>query len=185
MSRLAEIASETPGVKDTFAIAGFSVLTGDEPVERRRRCSSSLDRLRRARASIRSSRPTAILGQLMRRVQPDPGGLRAGLPAAAGAGHRQRGGFKIQVQDRTGARTPQELQAATEQLIAAARAATRQLAGAVHAASAPTSRSSTPTSTARKVKKQDVAVTDVFDTLQVYLGSLYVNDFNFLGRTYR
>src|SRR5205823_7139419 len=36
-----------------------------------------------------------------------------------------------------------------------------------------------------KVKKQNVQVTDVFQTLQVYLGSLYVNDFNFLGRTYR
>jgi len=29
-----------------------------------------------------------------------------------------------------------------------------------------------------------VSVTDVFDTLQVYLGSLYVNDFNIFGRTY-
>jgi multidrug efflux pump subunit AcrB len=26
--------------------------------------------------------------------------------------------------------------------------------------------------------------TDVFSTLQVYLGSQYVNDFNYLGRTY-
>src|SRR5690606_37360175 len=29
-----------------------------------------------------------------------------------------------------------------------------------------------------------VSVTDVFDTLQIYLGSLYVNDFNLFGRTY-
>ena len=28
-------------------------------------------------------------------------------------------------------------------------------------------------------------VTDVFDTMQVYLGSLYVNDFNRFGRTYQ
>ena len=27
--------------------------------------------------------------------------------------------------------------------------------------------------------------TDVFSTLQVYLGSQYVNDFNYLGRTYK
>src|SRR5262249_6940312 len=27
--------------------------------------------------------------------------------------------------------------------------------------------------------------TDVFSTLQVYLGSQYVNDFNYLGRTYQ
>ena len=28
-------------------------------------------------------------------------------------------------------------------------------------------------------------IINVFNTLQVYLGSLYVNDFNFLGRTYK
>jgi multidrug efflux pump len=31
----------------------------------------------------------------------------------------------------------------------------------------------------------DVPLKDVFDTLQIYLGSLYVNDFNTLGRTYQ
>jgi hydrophobe/amphiphile efflux-1 (HAE1) family protein len=36
-----------------------------------------------------------------------------------------------------------------------------------------------------KVKQQGVELTDVFQTLQVYLGSLYVNDFNRFGRTYR
>jgi multidrug efflux pump len=28
-----------------------------------------------------------------------------------------------------------------------------------------------------------VPVTEVFDTMQIYLGSLYVNDFNKFGRT--
>ena len=35
-----------------------------------------------------------------------------------------------------------------------------------------------------KAEKVGLTPTDVFDTLQVYLGSQYVNDFNFLGRTY-
>ncbi|WP_334131780.1 multidrug efflux RND transporter permease subunit [Silanimonas lenta] len=35
-----------------------------------------------------------------------------------------------------------------------------------------------------KVKENGVRLTDVFDTLQVYLGSAYVNDFNLFGRTY-
>ncbi|WP_028771042.1 efflux RND transporter permease subunit [Silanimonas lenta] len=35
-----------------------------------------------------------------------------------------------------------------------------------------------------KVKESGVRLTDVFDTLQVYLGSAYVNDFNLFGRTY-
>jgi multidrug efflux pump len=36
-----------------------------------------------------------------------------------------------------------------------------------------------------RVKSYGVALTDVFETLQVYLGSLYVNDFNRFGRTYQ
>lgn len=36
-----------------------------------------------------------------------------------------------------------------------------------------------------KAKAQGIALTDVFDTLQTYLGSVYVNDFNTFGRVYR
>ena len=36
-----------------------------------------------------------------------------------------------------------------------------------------------------RVKTYGVSLTDVFETLQVYLGSLYVNDFNRFGRTYQ
>ncbi|KPU60922.1 RND transporter, hydrophobe/amphiphile efflux-1 family protein [Pseudomonas fluorescens] len=36
-----------------------------------------------------------------------------------------------------------------------------------------------------KAKTHGVAVSDIFDTLQVYLGSLYANDFNRFGRTYQ
>ena len=36
-----------------------------------------------------------------------------------------------------------------------------------------------------KAKAQGVALTDLFITLQVYLGSMYVNDFNEFGRVYR
>ena len=35
-----------------------------------------------------------------------------------------------------------------------------------------------------KARQLGVSVTDVFDTMQIYLGSLYVNDFNKFGRTY-
>ncbi|HEY4373881.1 MAG TPA: efflux RND transporter permease subunit [Burkholderiales bacterium] len=35
-----------------------------------------------------------------------------------------------------------------------------------------------------KARQLGVPITDVFDTMQVYLGSLYVNDFNKFGRTY-
>jgi len=36
-----------------------------------------------------------------------------------------------------------------------------------------------------KAKQQGVPLSSVFDTMQIYLGSLYVNDFNLFGRTYQ
>jgi multidrug efflux pump len=36
-----------------------------------------------------------------------------------------------------------------------------------------------------KAKTHGVAISDIFDTLQIYLGSLYANDFNRFGRTYQ
>jgi len=36
-----------------------------------------------------------------------------------------------------------------------------------------------------KAKAQGVALTDLFDTLQTYLGSVYIKDFNVFGRVYR
>ena len=36
-----------------------------------------------------------------------------------------------------------------------------------------------------KAKQLGVAVGDVFDTMQIYLGSLYINDFNKFGRTFQ
>ncbi len=36
-----------------------------------------------------------------------------------------------------------------------------------------------------KAKQLGVSVADVFETMQIYLGSLYVNDFNRFGRTYQ
>ncbi|MBK8269277.1 MAG: efflux RND transporter permease subunit [Planctomycetes bacterium] len=93
------------------------------------------------------------------------------------------GGFKMQVEDRTGQATPQELQDVTDRLIAEARKDPR-LVGVFS-----TFRANVPQLYAdidrAKAKSQDVRVTDVFQTLQVYLGGYYVNDFNFLGRTYR
>src|SRR5690606_29169641 len=36
-----------------------------------------------------------------------------------------------------------------------------------------------------KAKAQGVPLTELFETLQVYLGSAYVNDFNLFGRTWQ
>ncbi len=92
------------------------------------------------------------------------------------------GGFKLLVQDR-GGRGLAALQQATDELIAAARREPA-LAGVFS-----TFRASTPQLYADidrvKAEKLDVPLANIFDTLQVYLGSVYVNDFNRFGRTFQ
>ena len=36
-----------------------------------------------------------------------------------------------------------------------------------------------------RAKQQNIGLSDLFDTLQIYLGNYYVNDFNLFGRTYQ
>jgi hydrophobe/amphiphile efflux-1 (HAE1) family protein len=91
------------------------------------------------------------------------------------------GGFKLMVEDR-GDHTPQELAAATNLLVAAANkdpAFARVFT--LYNAGAPSLYADIDREKAEKV---GLTPTDVFSTLQLYLGSQYVNDFNYLGRTY-
>jgi len=91
------------------------------------------------------------------------------------------GGFKMQIEDRNGLGY-QALNEATQAFLAKAYAAP-ELTGMftgfqvnVPQLYADLDRT--------KAHQLGVAVTDVFETLQIYLGSLYVNDFNQFGRTY-
>jgi hydrophobe/amphiphile efflux-1 (HAE1) family protein len=91
------------------------------------------------------------------------------------------GGFKLMVEDR-GDHTPQELAAATNTLVAAANK-DKDFAGVftLYNAGAPSLFADIDREKAEKV---GLTPADVFSTLQLYLGSQYVNDFNYLGRTY-
>jgi multidrug efflux pump len=99
-------------------------------------------------------------------------------PPVRGIGNA--GGFKLQVQDRRGAGLV-ALQAATDHLIAKASAG-HGLVGLF-----TSFRSQVPQLyldiDRRKAETLDVPINSIFNTLQAYLGSTYVNDFNFLNRT--
>ncbi|MEE7490640.1 hydrophobe/amphiphile efflux-1 (HAE1) family protein [Methylobacterium sp. UNC378MF] len=91
------------------------------------------------------------------------------------------GGFKLMVQDR-GDHGPQALAKATNDLVAAANKSGKF--GGVFTlfnAGAPSIYADID-----RLKAEKVGLTpaDVFSTLQLYIGSQYVNDFNFIGRTY-
>jgi hydrophobe/amphiphile efflux-1 (HAE1) family protein len=91
------------------------------------------------------------------------------------------GGFKLMVEDR-GDHTPQELAIAANALVAAANKDPNfGRVFTLYNAGAPSLYADIDREKAEKV---DLTPNDVFSTLQLYLGSQYVNDFNYLGRTY-
>jgi multidrug efflux pump len=104
------------------------------------------------------------------------------IPPPAVQGIGTGGGFKFIVQDR-GGHGPQALQQATDELVAAA-ASERSLAGVFS-----TYRSATPQLYADvdrvKANMLNVPLANIFEALQVNLGSAYVNDFNLFGRTFQ
>jgi multidrug efflux pump len=180
VAQLADIARKTKGITDAFAVSGFSILT------RSNSSAAGLLFLHFTPFSERAGKPdmtaTAIAGRLMQQFGTVQGGQAIVLlpPAVSGIGNA--GGFTMQVEDRSGSATPQELQATTQKLINAARG--RPELSRLFS----TYRASVPQIYINvdrvKAKQQNVAVTDVFQALQVYLGGLYINDFNYLGRTW-
>ncbi len=181
LDRLATIAKKTPGVHDTFAVTGLNLLTGTNQPN----AATMFTPLNRfdERAGKPEESAAAITAHLMGafgQVQ-EAYSLVLAPPPVRGIG--TAGGFKLQVEDRSGLSTPHELEAATNALIGEARKDP-------HIAALFSSfRSNVPQLYANvdrvKAKKENVAVTDIFQALQVYLGSFYINDFNYLGRTYK
>src|SRR5690606_22661620 len=92
------------------------------------------------------------------------------------------GGFKLQIEDRVGAGHA-ELDAAVQQFLAQARQAP-ELGPAFSSYQINVPQLDVDLDRV-KAKQLGVSVTDVFDTMQIYLGSLYVNDFNRFGRVYQ
>jgi hydrophobe/amphiphile efflux-1 (HAE1) family protein len=101
-------------------------------------------------------------------------------PAVQGLG--AAGGFKLMLEDRGGI-GPQALAKAANALVAAANK-DKTFAGVftLYNAGSPSVYADIDRLKAEKV---GLTPTDVFSTLQLYLGSQYVNDFNYLGRTYQ
>jgi multidrug efflux pump len=92
------------------------------------------------------------------------------------------GGFRLQIEDRSSAGF-EELYKQTQNLIAKGNA-TPGLAGLFSSfqINVPQIRADVDR---EKAKSQGVDLQNLYDTMQIYLGSLYANDFNRFGRTYQ
>lgn len=177
--KVQEILSGVPGIVHTVAFAGFSGAT--------RTNESNVAAIFAVlapfadRASPELSGP-AILGEARKRVGAIQEAQVLMFPPPPVRGLGTAGGFRMMLQDR-GGRGTEMLETTARELIARANAEPGLT-------SVFTSfESETPQLFAdidrTRAEILDVPVGNVFEALEIYLGSTYVNDFNLLGRTYR
>ncbi len=181
LKRMSDIAIKAPGVEATFGITGLNILTGTNQT------NAAIMFLPLKKFDERKGKPAETAGALSDYLNEQYSHIQEGFclvllpPPVQGIG--QAGGFKMQVEDRSGQATPQQLEAATSALVADASQDPRITS------LFSSFRASVPQLYANvdrvKAKKENVAVTDIFQALQVNLGSYYINDFNYLGRTYK
>ena len=124
---------------------------------------------------------TTVLADLRRRLSVIQGAFVLTIPPPPVPGLGSAGGFKMMLQDRAGL-GPDALAKAAQALVGAANA-DPDFAGVFTLFSTRTP-SVYLDIDREKAEMVGLTPTDVFNTLQIYLGSQYVNDFNYLGRTY-
>ncbi|MDC0706867.1 multidrug efflux RND transporter permease subunit [Stigmatella sp. ncwal1] len=167
-----------PEVKTVFSIGGFSfqgngpnfatVFVPLHPWEQRTKPGQSVPALvEKLRGPL-----SAIGGARVLPFQP---------PAIRGVGNV--GGFQFIVEDTAGGRTLDELAATTQELVAKGNE-DGQLRGVFTSFNADTPLLDVEVDR-QKAKALGVPIEQIFGTMQVYMGSQYVNDFNYANRTYR
>jgi len=177
--RMSDIALKQPGVESAVAFPGLSingftnstnsgiVFVTLKPFEERRD------------ASLSAGAITAALQQKYAAIQD---AYIAIFPPPPVNGLGTIGGFRLQVEDRSDAGF-EELYKQTQNLIGAS-TKVPTLAGlfSSYQVSVPQIDADVDR---EKAKAEGVDLADVYQTMQAYLGSLYVNDFNRFGRTYQ
>jgi hydrophobe/amphiphile efflux-1 (HAE1) family protein len=123
-----------------------------------------------------------ILADLRKRLGALQSAFLIVIPPPSVRGIGSAGGFKMMIQDREG-RGLEALDAATQDMAAAA----NRIPGLVGVFSLFNTRTPTVYADIDRVKAEMLGVTvdDVSQTLDIYLGSSFINEFNYLGRTYR
>ena len=176
--RMDAIALKHPGVENAISFPGLSingftnssnsgiVFVGLKPFDQRKDPSLS---------------GAAVAAQLNKEFAGIKDAFIAMFPPPPVQGLGTIGGFKLQIEDRAGLGYA-ALDGATKAFMAKA-ATAPELAGMFSSfqVNVPQLYADIDRTKARQL---GVPVTEVFDTLQTYLGSTYVNDFNRFGRTY-
>ena len=172
------IALDTPGIVRVAAFAGFSGATRTQAGN----AAALFPVFDEPEARLKSGlSATAIAADLRKRLSVIQGAFIIVIPPPAVPGIGTGGGFTIRVQDRQG-RGPEQLAAATDELVAAARKSPK-LTSVFSPFTADTPQVYVDIDRV-KAQKLGVPIAGINDTIQTYFGSTYVNDFNLFGRTY-
>ncbi|HUD43725.1 MAG TPA: multidrug efflux RND transporter permease subunit [Dokdonella sp.] len=177
--RMGDIALATPGVESVPAFPGLSIngftnapnsgiaFTPLKPFEERRDPSLSAGAI------------AAAMNGEFAKIQD---AFIAIFPPPPVQGLGTIGGFKLQVQDRANLGAD-ELYRQVQNVVAKA-SQRPELAGVFSGFQVNVPQIDVEVDR-EKAKAAGVALQDIYDTMQMYLGSLYVNDFNRFGRTYQ
>ena len=179
--QISEIAQKTPGVDHVIGFSGLSV-QGFVNLSNAAVVFFPLTSFDQRKTKDLSA--AAIAGSLNKQFGAIQDAVIFAVPPPPVQGLGNTGGFKLFLQDR-GAHGYDELARVTNEVLDKA----RQQPELNPYATYTTFQNSVPQLYADvdrvKAKQQSVPLSSVFDTLQAYLGSVYVNDFNRFGRTYR
>lgn len=179
--RMTDIALGVPGVVNSVAFPGLSI-AGFSSAPNEAVIFFNLDDFENRKS--RSLSKNALLGKINGAIQQIQGARMFVVPPPAVDGLGNAGGFKLQVQDRDGL--------GEQALFGAVWGVLGQVYGN------PKSSIGTPYSNYDinvpqlyadvdrvRAKQMGVNLTDIYDTMQANLGSLYVNDFTRFGKTYQ
>ena len=178
VKRATDIILKTPGVEHVAPFAGLDATTFTV-ASNAGTIFSGLPSL--YNHSIPGVTASSVLADLRKRLSVIQDAYVLTIPPPPVQGIGNSGGFKMMLEDRAGLGT-QALVNATNALVGAANK-DPSFAGVFTLLNAG-SPSVYADIDRLKAEKVGLTPTDVFNTLEVYLGSQYVNDFNFLGRTY-
>jgi multidrug efflux pump len=176
---MSDIAKKTPGVESAVEFPGLSV-NGFTNSSSAGIVFVTLKPFDQRKGKALSA--GAIAGSLNQKYAGIKGSFIAVFPPPPVLGLGTLGGFKLQLEDR-GALGYTALADATQAFIKRA-SQTPELGPTFSSYQINVPQLNVDLDRV-KAKQLGVSVTDVFNTMQVYLGSLYVNDFNRFGRVYQ
>ncbi|GGC84191.1 efflux RND transporter permease subunit [Chelatococcus reniformis] len=177
--RAMAIVGETPGIADTIAIVGFSGATFTNASNQTVIFTPLKPFEERAKAGMTAN---SIAGNLIKRLSTIQEAFVIAVPPPPVRGLGNAGGFKMQIQDRSGAGLG-ELLSASRSLIAEANQ-NPNLTRVFTTFGANTPQIYLDIDRV-KARMLNVPLSNVFATLQINLGGAYVNDFNVFERVYQ